>query len=315
MKEVKRFTKRMLAVMLSGTLMVGNLSVSAFAAENVVDFGTTSEVVIEEKAEKSVEEGGLETDFADTGYITEEASTSETSSEITGEDPAIAPADEENDPVASYTVTLDANGGYFDNEWDDVLGEYVEKTEIVKKIIPVGEQVNIIPLKVQMNTAATFLGWSLERYGEIVNQVNEPFYPDNDCTLFAIWSEESEDIESEQSDLSDSVEYDGYDGDGQLFDEQEEVSDINNENAEVQTSTDQVDEVNEEKNSDNEFDILNEPQLDEDYDYLQVGPEEKTGNLTNNQHNNDSNHFHHRAGFLTFKNFLHNDHLYINTQL
>ena len=35
----------------------------------------------------------------------------------------------EEEAVASYTVTLDANGGYFVDEMDDVLKETLEKTE------------------------------------------------------------------------------------------------------------------------------------------------------------------------------------------
>ena len=77
MKTVKRFTSRMLAVLLAGTLTVGGLSVSAFGAEE--DSGTASEIAAEKVKE---------------------------------EDTVSSPADAA-DAISSYTVTLDANGGYF----------------------------------------------------------------------------------------------------------------------------------------------------------------------------------------------------------
>ena len=96
MKTVKRFTSRMLAVLLAGTLTVGGMSVSAFGAEE--DSGTASEIAAEKVKE---------------------------------EDTVSSPADAA-DAISSYTVTLDANGGYFANEWDDVLEEY---REYLRKVI------------------------------------------------------------------------------------------------------------------------------------------------------------------------------------
>ena len=49
----------------------------------------------------------------------------------------------EEEAITTYTVTLDANGGYFENEWDDVPGDYIESTEILNKQIPVGGTVTI----------------------------------------------------------------------------------------------------------------------------------------------------------------------------
>ena len=50
MKTVKRFTSRMLAVLLAGTLTVGGMSVSAFGAEE--DSGTASEIAAEKVKEE-----------------------------------------------------------------------------------------------------------------------------------------------------------------------------------------------------------------------------------------------------------------------
>ena len=52
----------------------------------------------------------------------------------------------EEEVITTYMVTLDANGGYFENEWDDVPGDYIESTEILNKQIPVGGTVTIFPV-------------------------------------------------------------------------------------------------------------------------------------------------------------------------
>ncbi|MBE6006202.1 MAG: hypothetical protein E7238_03460 [Sarcina sp.] len=89
-----------------------------------------------------------------------------------------------------YTVTLDANGGYFVNEWDDVLGKAVETTEILNKSIPEGNAVTTFPSYGEVgenNQTASFLGWSLERSGSVISQGHEEYVPASDCTLFAVW--------------------------------------------------------------------------------------------------------------------------------
>ena len=162
MKTVKRFTSRMLAVLLAGTLTVGGMSVSAFGAEE--DSGTASEIAAEKVKE---------------------------------EDTVSSPADAA-DAISSYTVTLDANGGYFANEWDDVLEEYLERTEILNKVIPAGGTVSTCPVNGQDNNDAVFLGWSLERDGELVTQEGElteqnqkEYAPVGNCVLYAVWGYEN----------------------------------------------------------------------------------------------------------------------------
>lgn len=141
MRRVKRFTSRMLAIMLAGALTVGNLSVSTFGAETDATVADTSETAVEEVVSEAED------------MATEEVTDAEA--------------------VTSYTVTLDANGGYFENEWDDVLGQYIEQAEVVNKHIPVGEHVSSYPVYKQRDAVTMFLGWSLERDGEIVWQKKE----------------------------------------------------------------------------------------------------------------------------------------------
>ena len=58
-----------------------------------------------------------------------------------------------------YTIILDANGGYFDHEWDDILEEFVDGKDIVNKVIKQGDPVNIVPLMDNDGIKAVFLGW------------------------------------------------------------------------------------------------------------------------------------------------------------
>ena len=91
--------------------------------------------------------------------------------------------------AASYTVTLDANGGYFVNEWDDVLGEYVERTKILNRVILSSDSFNaaVTPFYDTADGVVTFLGWGLEQNGVPVVVAGEDFVPVNDCVLYAVW--------------------------------------------------------------------------------------------------------------------------------
>ena len=106
---------------------------------------------------------------------------------------------QEEEAITTYAVTLDANGGYFVNEWDDVIGDYIESTEILNKKIHVGETVTTFPVKEQENAVVTFTGWSLERDGEIVSQGYEEYVPIETCTLYAVWNVDESAVESESS--------------------------------------------------------------------------------------------------------------------
>ncbi len=193
----------MVAVMLAGALTVGNLSVSAFCADDIVVFGDaadTSEAAAEEAAEETEAEEAVETGYAEDACITEDsASTAETSSETAVEEPVSAPPDTAEATVTSYTVTLDANGGYFENEWDDELAETVEKSETIKKYISVGEVIKVLPSYTLGENVAEFAGWSTDRGGEAILHENEPLISSDiieNGVLFAVW-DYGDDLENE----------------------------------------------------------------------------------------------------------------------
>ena len=164
MKQVKGLTNRIVAMLMSGMLVVGAVPGTVLASELQADFGQASEIAAE---------------------VPEGADTEEVSAEAYNQDDVA----QEEEAAQYYTVTLDANGGYFVNEWDDTLGETVERTEILNKVIPSGGTVNnIVPIKEQENAVANFLGWSLERDGE---DIWAEYAPAEDCTLYAVWRVET----------------------------------------------------------------------------------------------------------------------------
>lgn len=120
---------------------------------------------------------------------------------------AEAPGDGHNSEIeeSKYRIVLDANGGYFDHEWDDIREEYVEKEEIVNKVIKPGEAIKTVPVMETDAAEATFLGWSKERDGGILPQEEDGGYvPEKDCTLYALWEiEETETEESETEEAED----------------------------------------------------------------------------------------------------------------
>ena len=181
MKRIKRFANRMLAVMLAGTLTAGSLSLSVYGAE---DAGSTA-----------VPETEILYDEANEDRMTESSPTEEISEEVMTEtseggfwDASESAA--EDDAVVSYTITLDANGGYFADEWDDVLDKKLENTGILNKIIPVGGTVSTVPVNEKEDTTATFLGWSFEPDGELLPQEQEGYAPVGDGVLYAVWGYE-----------------------------------------------------------------------------------------------------------------------------
>ena len=122
MKKTGQF-KQLLALILAGALTVGSVGTPVFGA----DFGdTVVETVAEEEtldANVSEETDDATVEGSDAGAVSDDTAVSE---------------DNLNSSVESYTVMLDANGGYFENEWDDTLNESVERTEVLNKVIPVG---------------------------------------------------------------------------------------------------------------------------------------------------------------------------------
>ena len=130
---------------------------------------------------------------------------------------AEASGDGENPEMeeSRYRIVLDANGGYFDHEWDDIREEYVEREEIVNKVIMPGESVKAVPAMETDNAEAAFLGWSKERGGDILPQEEDgSCIPEKSCTLYALWEIEeiepeadiTEEAETEEADITEDSE-------------------------------------------------------------------------------------------------------------
>ena len=150
-----------LAYLLASILTVGTLPVSVPAAE-------------------------AETIFNET-----EADNLNQAEDILFEPEAEGNTEEEIPASVTYMVTLDANGGVFYDQWDDSLGGSLERAEVLTKIVPVGESVEVFP-PVQESvgegqSAFVFAGWSFSREGEAEIPEGEAFVPDTDCSLYAVW--------------------------------------------------------------------------------------------------------------------------------
>ena len=150
-----------LAYLLASILTVGTLPVSVPAAE-------------------------AETIFNET-----EADNLNQAEDILFEPEAEGNTEEEIPASVTYMVTLDANGGVFYDQWDDSLGGSLERAEVLTKIVPVGESVEVFP-PVQESvgegqSAFVFAGWSFSREGEAEIPAGEAFVPDADCILYAVW--------------------------------------------------------------------------------------------------------------------------------
>ena len=127
MKKTGRL-KQLMALILAGALTAGSVGTPVFGA----DFGDT---VIEVAAEEEA--------------VAEEAEATEETDNSAAEESGDGGMSEDNEDsnFETYTVTLDANGGYFANEWDDTVGDHVERAEVIEKPIPVGWTVtNIVPI-------------------------------------------------------------------------------------------------------------------------------------------------------------------------
>ena len=96
----------------------------------------------------------------------------------------------ENGVSAAFTVTLDANGGCFENEQDDILQEFFETAEVISKVVSAGEAVAVFPVNRQGDTELQFAGWSLEKDGELISREFEEYVPTEDCILYAVWKSE-----------------------------------------------------------------------------------------------------------------------------
>ncbi len=177
---MSKLTKRITAMLLSGMLIFGSIPGSVFAAD--ADAGQTSEYAEEVFTEEETAEEKSEAADAGAEMAEEEvAEASEGNVADTSEEAA----------VQYYTVTLDANGGYFENEWDDSTGEIVEQAEVVEKHVPVDGTVATFPVFKDLNgQTMVFAGWSLERDGELISQAEEEYIPVDNCVLYAVWQAE-----------------------------------------------------------------------------------------------------------------------------
>ncbi len=190
MRKVKGLTNRLAAMFLSGLLVVGAVPGTVLASEIPADTGQTSEIPADtgQTSEIPAYMGQtLETEAEDMGKTLSE----EVSAEGFSEDAALQ---QEEAAVQYYTVTLDANGGYFENEWDDSICEVVEQAEVISKQVPVGGTVAAAPVFTEMDQndqAMTFAGWSLEPDGELVIAGDEEYAPADSCTLYAVWEAEN----------------------------------------------------------------------------------------------------------------------------
>ena len=159
-----------------------------YAAEESADAVTSEESLVEEDVVTDFKEDTSDVP-ADAGNMSQVEDTSEVPEDAwqTVEE-ALA---EEAEEAQYYTITLDANGGYFENEWDDALGDYAQQAEVVEKHIPVDGTVVAFPVFTDQDGQSTvFAGWSLERDGELVSQAEEEYIPVDNCTLYAVWRAE-----------------------------------------------------------------------------------------------------------------------------
>ena len=206
MREVFRMTKligmtkQAAAVLMAMLLVIGSASGSIYASETDTGPGMAAEAEAENPGTGlAEEETGDRSDLsADSVGISVE-SYSEEAAEI----PEVLGEAEEEDAKEYFTVTLDANGGYFENERDDVTGGYVEYAEVVDKLIPVGGTVTSFPVFAGTDPDGrimTFAGWSLDRDGEPLSAGDEEYAPADNCVLYAVW--EKDDAAAETEDVS-----------------------------------------------------------------------------------------------------------------
>jgi len=195
---MSKLSKRITAMLLAGILVIGSVPGSVLAASTDVDPGQTSEIAQEVFSEEISET------LAGEGETAEIEETSEVPS-IAWENYSEEATSEEGAEVQYYTVTLDANGGYFENEWDDSIGDYAQQAEVVEKHIPVDGIAAANPVFIdQDGQTMVFAGWSLERDGELISQAEEEYIPVDNCVLYAVWqAEDSALVETGKQEVAD----------------------------------------------------------------------------------------------------------------
>ena len=212
----------MFAALIAGILAVGTAAVPVLAAEDVGTASQIEEEVLEDEdsaPDSPIEEEKMETEDSETASVDVDTDDEDSRSSANDEDLRSSTEDEDTEEAEdeiSYTITLDANGGYFENKRDDVLCEFVEKTEILNKVILPDESVKDFPEYTREDQTASFLGWSLERDGELVSQGYDEYVPTESCVLFAVWDITQLSGE-ETEEAADSLQESGKHASGVLF--------------------------------------------------------------------------------------------------
>lgn len=100
----------------------------------------------------------------------------------------------------AFTVTLDANGGYFPYEtgsYNEETGE-TDRVTVYKEKVLYGNEMRISNSWFEMacdEAGRTFLGWSLSKTGKPLED-QDWFRPQSSCTLYALWSGQEKKVTS-----------------------------------------------------------------------------------------------------------------------
>ena len=280
---MSKLKKRLTALLLSAMLVIGSVPGSVFAASTDVDPGQTSEIAQEmydeEISDAPASSGGTTQveDVSETpasvGETTQVEDVSETPEDI-GEGFPEEASGEEEAAVQYYVVTLDANGGYFENEWDDAIGDYAQQAEVVEKHIPVDGAVAAFPVYTdQDGQTMIFAGWSLERDGELVSQEGEEYIPVDNCVLYAVWVS----ARTDDAALGETAEQESADEDTELarsVQESKELEDVSED-----TLEEEVGNVGEDTASETNAGSETVNEQDNAYDQ-EVYPDEDTESIT-----------------------------------
>lgn len=211
MRKITGLTKQITAMLLSGILVIGSVSWPVLAADAGLTSGYEEEVFAEETEHESSEAAkgaySEEETFEEEVYSDEDARASgEEEADASEDSYSEEAADASEEAVEYYTVALDANGGYFENEWDDAIGDYVEQAAEITRYIPAGGTVAACPVFVDPDGGTMiFAGWSLEPGGKLVSQAEEEYVPLESCTLFAVWEADETAAESEDASRDDAA--------------------------------------------------------------------------------------------------------------
>ena len=213
MKKGNRFV----AILLAAMLATGSMQMYAFAGEAATSSEAIENAVAYEDAEpEAVSDTAANQDFeANTGEpsaeedpstaekedvnFTEDSSNADNETATSGSTETAAEEISE-EFLTSFTITLEGNGGVFVNEWDDILKEEVASSEVLNRVLPAGDAVTSFPVYAQENQEVAFLGWSLERDGDLITQGYEEYVPTEDCVLFAVW-EITESTETDEEEV------------------------------------------------------------------------------------------------------------------